>query len=61
MFPRENYFLQFLAYGKDKKQKYYIIKHINKFQYNLLRKIAVKYPHWRNSFKQNSTSTVKNI
>ena len=30
-----------LAYGKDKKQKYYIIKHINKFQYNLLRKIAV--------------------
>ena len=41
MFPRENYFLQFLAYGKDKKQKYYIIKHINKFQYNLLRKIAV--------------------
>ena len=41
MFQRENYFLQFLAYGKDKKQKYYIIKHINKFQYNLLRKIAV--------------------
>ena len=41
MFPRENYFLQFLAYGKDKKQKYYNIKHINKFQYNLLRKIAV--------------------
>lgn len=41
MFPTENYFLKFLAYGKDKKQKYYIIKHINKFQYNLLRKIAV--------------------
>ena len=40
MFPKDNLFLQFLAYGKDKSQKYQIIKFINKSQYYLLKKIA---------------------
>ena len=40
MFPRENTFLQFLVYDKDKKQKYNIIKHTNQTQFNILRKIA---------------------
>ena len=40
MFPKENLFFQFLLYGKDKTQKYYIIKHINQIQFNFLKKIA---------------------
>ena len=40
MFPKDNYFLQFLAYGRDKSQKYHIIKFIKKSQYYLLKKIA---------------------
>ena len=40
MFPKDNYFLQLLAYGRDKSQKYHIIKFINKSQYYLLKKIA---------------------
>ena len=57
MFPKKNYFLQYLAYGKDKKQKYYILKYINKFQYNLLKIIAVnilsgKIPLKRNQIQQ---------
>lgn len=40
MFPKENVFLHFLAYGKDKKQKYQIIKHTNQTQFILLKKIA---------------------
>ena len=40
MFPKDNYFLQLLAYGRDKSQKYHIIKFMNKSQYYLLKKIA---------------------
>ena len=40
MFPEENYFLQLLAYAKDKKQKKNIIKFTNKSQLNVLKNIA---------------------
>ena len=43
MFPKDNYFLQLLAYGRDKSQKYHIIKFINKSQYIWLKKIAKIY------------------
>jgi len=42
MFPVENNFLKFLAYGKDNKQKCRVIKYINISQYNLLKKIALQ-------------------
>ena len=40
MFPKERSFLELLAYGKDKRQKYQVIKFINKSQYYFLKKIA---------------------
>ena len=40
MFPKEKSFLELLAYGKDKRQKYQVIKFINKSEYYFLKKIA---------------------
>ena len=40
MFPKERSFIELLAYGKDKSQKYQVIKFINKSQYYFLKKIA---------------------
>ena len=40
MFPKERSILELLAYGKDKRQKYQVIKFINKSQYYFLKKIA---------------------
>ena len=40
MFPKERSFLELLAYGKDKRQKYQVIKFINKSQYYFLKKTA---------------------
>ena len=40
MIPKERSFLELLAYGKDKRQKYQVIKFINKSQYYFLKKIA---------------------
>ena len=41
MFPMENNFLKLLAYGKDKKQKYRVIKFTNHIQYSVLKRIAL--------------------
>ena len=43
MFLREKYFLQFIAYSEDKKQKFQIIKCINHNQYFELKKNCNKY------------------
>ena len=64
MFPKDNYFLQLLAYGRDKSQKYHIIKFINKSQYYLLKKIAKKYIRRSDTFEEKSIETswkLKNI
>ena len=60
MFPKDNYFLQLLAYGRDKSQKYHIIKFINKSQYYLLKKIAKNILEGLIPLKKNQLKHLRN-
>ena len=57
MFPKDNYFLQLLAYGRDKSQKYHIIKFINKSQYYLFEENCKKYIRRSDTFEEKSIET----
>ena len=60
MFPKDNFFLQLLAYGKDKSQKFQIIKFINKSQYYLLKKIATNILEGVIPLKKNQLKHLRN-
>ena len=54
MFPKERSFLELLAYGKDKRQKYQVIKFIKKSQYYFFVENCNKYIARNNTSKKTS-------